>query len=227
MDVERIVNAVKSGDVETVTSMVTQRPELATHRTDDGVSIFMLSMYHGHSAVADALCEAIAQLDVFESAARGDVDGVRAWLDEGETSVDAVSPDGFTLLALAAFFGAAEVVDLLIERGADARAASTHAMGVGPLHASIARGDFAITRKLLAAGADPTTPQAAGVTPVHGAASRGDRELVELLIEHGATLDVTMDDGSSPGDIARARGHEDLAAWIDGQCSPSESGQGE
>lgn len=214
MDVERIVAAVKEGDVDTVSTMITHRPELATHRTEDGVSILMLALYHGHESVADALCGTIGQLDVFEAAARGDVAGVTAWLDEGETSVDASSPDGFTLLSLAAFFGCADVVALLLERGADVNAASSHAMGVGPLHAAIARGDVAITRRLLEAGADAQTPQAGGVTPLHGAASRGSRELVELLLDAGASRDARMEDDSTPADVARQRGHDELAEWL-------------
>src|SRR5439155_1580282 len=74
-----------------------------------------------------------AQLDVFEAAAAGDVDRVRALLDTDPSLRDAHARDGWTPLHLAGHFRQTATIELLLARGADVNAVSRNADANAPL----------------------------------------------------------------------------------------------
>jgi ankyrin repeat protein len=108
---------------------------------------------------------------------------------------------GVSATALAAHGGHGELVEWLIEHGADANAARA---GFSPLHAAIMRRDVKMAAALLAHGADanapvtswtPTrrsskdfhfSPELVGATPFWLAARFGGPDLMRLLVKHGA-----------------------------------------
>jgi uncharacterized protein len=143
----------------------------------------------------DELAELLAgdpELDVFEAAAVGRTDRLRELLDAGPPCVGAWSADGFTPLHLAAYFGHADGVRLLLQRGADVAAVARNPLAVQPLNSACASREAAprvpIARLLLDAGADPNAEsEGAGVRPLDAAVANGDEELAELLRERGAS----------------------------------------
>jgi ankyrin repeat protein len=70
-------------------------------------------------------------------------------------------------------------------------------------------------RLLLAAGADPNTPQDEGFRALHEAAADGNRAMAELLILKGARPDIQNEKGKTPADLARDKGRAEIAAWLD------------
>jgi ankyrin repeat protein len=115
--------------------------------------------------------------------------------------VDLWSPDGFTALHLAAFFGHEDVAAELLRRGADVSAASRNPLRVQPLHSAAAGNHTGIVRLLLEHGADPNARQQGGFTPIHAAAQNGNEELYALLVAHGADEEATTDDGRTVADF--------------------------
>ena len=95
------------------------------------------ALYQGQRDLARRLADEADGLTLAEAAALDEVDRVRELLDEGG-DVDARTPDGFTPLHLAAFFGAPRVAALLLEHGADAGATADNPMRVQPLHSAAA-----------------------------------------------------------------------------------------
>ena len=92
---------------------------------------------------------------------------------------------GGTALHAAVQGGNAEVVNLLLERGADPLA-SDYVGGTALHHAIVINDvDLEIVRLLLEHGADPVT-KSGGVPLLHLAIIEDDVELVRLLLEHGA-----------------------------------------
>jgi len=149
----------------------------------------MEALYEGDDARVRSLRAEQPELDVFEAAALGDVERLRALLDEDPALVGAWSVDGFTPLHYAAFFDGAEAVSLLAERGADLEAPSRNrefAPEARPLHSAVAAGRRETVEALVAAGADPNARRLEGFTPLMEAEQAGDLELAELLIRHGA-----------------------------------------
>ena len=175
------------------------------------VSEPMQALYAGQRDRAEELLAARGEPDVFEAAAFGRVERLRELLDADPGLADAFSPDGFTALHFAAFFGQPDSAKLLLERGSDPRAQARNPMAVEPLHSAAAADQTEISRMLLDAGADPNARQEGGFVPLHAAAANGTTELVRLLLDRGADPALGTDDGRTAAEIAREAGHETLA----------------
>ena len=124
-----IFDAVRSGDPGKVQALLSADPGLANVRNERGHSPVMIAQYHHKQDVVAVLLAAGPVLDVFDAASVGDARRVAEWVDRDPKLLTATSGDGFSPLELAAFFGQAGVVKLLLERGADpAKAAGLAAM---------------------------------------------------------------------------------------------------
>ncbi len=161
------------------------------------------------------LLVATVTLSLPELAAFGDLAALTHHLERRPADLQQYSPDGWTALHLAGYFGYASVVVRLLRAGASHAARSTNAQGNTALHAAIAgRREIAAITALLAAGSDVSAVDAQGYRPLHLAASRGDLALVELLMACGASRDVRTPDGKLAAELAREHDHQDLAEWL-------------
>lgn len=206
-----LIDAVTAGDTDRVRQLLAEDPSLVAARDDAGVSALLLARYRFDRATTDALLAADPEFDVFEAAALGYVDRLRERLLDSPDAVAAYSPDGFTALHLAAFFGKAEVARLLLEHGAGVDVYTRNPFANQPLHAAAAGRHIEVCRVLLAAGADVNATQHGGFTPLHEAAQHGDVEMSELFLSAGADPSLTTDAGETAADIAAGAGHVDLA----------------
>jgi ankyrin repeat protein len=134
----------------------------------------------------------------------GDVRSAQLLVAAGADVNDA-DASGVSATVMAAHSGFGELVEFLLERGADANAA---AAGFSALHAAIMRRDIRVATALLAKGADanapvkawtPTrrsskdynfAPELVGATPYWLAARFSQPELMRLLLKHGADARV-------------------------------------
>jgi len=153
------------------------------------VSPILQARYEDREDDLAALLAADPELDVFEAAAVGRTDRLRELLDADPTLVAAWSPDGFTPLHLAAYFGHVDSVRFLLERDAAHDAVARNELAVQPLNSAaasqVAGARVAVARLLLDAGADPNAEIAGGFRPLDAALRNGDDELVALLRERG------------------------------------------
>jgi ankyrin repeat protein len=206
-----LVEAVNAGDAERVRAILVDDASLLTSRDAAGVSVLMLARYRFDREVTDALLAADPELDVFEAAALGYVDRLRERLTDDPGAASAFSPDGFTALHFAAFFGKPEAAKILLEYGASVDAYTRNPFANQPLHAAAAGRHIEVCRVLLAAGADVNATQHGGYTPLHEASQHGDVEMTELFLSAGADAGLTTDGGETAADLAAAAGHADLA----------------
>ncbi len=106
-----------------------------------------------------------------------------------------------------------QVISLLIERGGDVNL--WHDNGGSPLNFAVWKhGDVEHMRVLLDAGADPNSANSDGSTALHTAAGDGSTELVRLLLERGARKNAVNAAGQRPIDLARSRSHEEIARLL-------------
>ncbi len=211
-----IFAAISSGEAPAVERILATAPDEARRRNADGVSAIMFAAYTGQREIVSLIADRAGELGIFEATATGRVDDIRRMLESDRDLVEAHSVDGFTALHFAAFFGEPEIARLLIMGGAEVNAVARNGMRVQPLHSALARGDRAVAKALLEAGADANGQQQGGWTPLHEAARRGDRDLGELLLRHGARIDITNDDGLTPANIAANAGHAEISEMLGG-----------
>jgi len=213
---------IQTGSTAEVADAVQDDPALAAWRDPQGVSALLWSVYFSQPLIRDFLLARLAgdgiPLDIFESAATGDLLHLHALLDADLELAHSFAGDGWTPLHLAAGFGKPAAVSALLAAGARVDAVSRNPQQNQPLHAALALGQNPETiRLLLAHGADLNATQAGGFTPIFSAAIANRRDLAELLFSHGANPRQTSDSGKTAADFARERGHAELAAWLDAQ----------
>jgi ankyrin repeat protein len=199
---QEFFEAATGGDVAKVRTMLQADPSLAGAKDENGVSAIMKATYHGKKDVVAALLETGVELDVFEAAATGRVERVSKLIADDPSVVNAYSPDGFTPLGFAVFFGEPEIAKALLAAGADVNAASRESMKVTPLASAAAAKQTDIARLLIEHGANVNARAASGHIPLHEASANGNVELVTLLIEKGADVHAKTDDGKTPLDFA-------------------------
>jgi len=160
------------------------------------------ALYDGDVEGARELLPGDDALTVFEAAAFGRVERLRALLDENPSRATAFAEDGFTALHVAVFAEEEEAARL-IQRGANVDAISTGEIArVAPLGTAAFVGSAAMARLLLDAGADPNARGAGGFTALHTVAANGNEALAKLLVERSADATLANDAGQQPVDLA-------------------------
>ena len=207
---EEVVAAITAGDRSGVERLLAAHSALVTARTAAGASLVSLCVYVGKPDLAEVFLRFGAKLDVFEAAALGSLSVLEEFARD-KAMVNSFSPDGYTPLALAAFFGHSDAVRLLLASGADVHAVARNAQRVTALHAALAGPAPETAELLLKAGADPNVRQEGDHTPLHQAAARGLEPIVELLLACGASTGARNSDGKTPYDLAKQKGHDALA----------------
>jgi len=214
---QQLFDAIKAGKTDEVRQLVQQNPSLKQARDASGASAILVAAYNMKPDIVNALLELGAPVDIFEASVLGRVDRINEILKSSPARVSEHAPDGFTPVALAAFFGQPAAVRALIAAGADVKAAAKNALKVQALHAAVAGRNLEIVKAVLDAGADPNAQQQAGFRPIHEAGTNANRALAELLLKHGADPTLTSDDGKNAIDLARAKGHAEFADWLAAQ----------
>jgi hypothetical protein len=145
---------------------------------------------------------------IHDAARDGDLDKVKALLKENPRLVASRNSAGLTPLHLAASEGHADIVDLLLESGADVNANTT--ASANPSLGGVAVGG-GVALKLGA--------RIHGMTPLHYAAQwgygpKGYKDVVELLLAHGATVNARDSYGKTPWHYAAYAGHSEVAELL-------------
>ena len=148
-----------------------------------------------------------------------DLDGVKRLISCRMVNVNCVRGrfplyDGMTPLNFATVWGQEDVVQLLLDRGANPDKADRR--GMTPLHTAIdidksdSDSEFLsalyIVKLLIQAGADPSPEREDGQTPLHMASNRGATELFMELLNGGAAADKPDHSGCTPLHLASRRG---------------------
>lgn len=208
---EQLLEAARTGDLTSMEALLAGHPETLNHRNHMGQGAVLLAQYHRKPEAVRFLLERHPELTLHEACATGVRDRVESILQDVPRMIDAHSPDGFTPLSLACFFGHVELAQRLINRGANLDLAATNPMQVTPLHAAAAGRHLEIVRALLEAGANPNARQQGGFTPLHAAAQNGDAEMARLLLTKGADREARAENNQTPLDFALLRGHAAVA----------------
>lgn len=207
-----LLHAVLGDDTERVRELLGVDPTLAA--ADGADSPILVALYRGRAESLGLLLDARPPVTAFEATALGIDELVAAYLAEQPELVAAYSPDGFTMLHMAAYFGHVTTATLLLDSGADVAAVSQDDAEGTPLHAAVAARHHAMAWLLLARGAPVNAQQGGGFTPLHVAARFGDHAIVQLLIVNGADPWLQADNGRTAADIAYSFEQDAEAAYL-------------
>jgi ankyrin repeat protein len=134
-------------------------------------------------------------------------------LDEVRT-VNQVQADGMTALHWAVYREHEPTVRRLIESNCNVDVSTRY--HVTPLSIACTLGNFAITERLLAAGADANFTRPGGETPLMIASRTGNAGVLQSLLKHGAKVDAKECRGQTALMWAAAEGHaESVNALIE------------
>ncbi|MES2790356.1 MAG: ankyrin repeat domain-containing protein [Planctomycetota bacterium] len=166
-------------------------------------------------------------MQIHEYASQGNRDGVLEELQKG-VPVDSLSDGDYTALACASRSSQAgvEVLDLLIEAGADVNCAVDEQKHF-PLELAAGSGDLSKVQRLLSAGARIKQACSKGYTALINIMYQlhDDKSLVpmiELLLKHGGETDHLTAYGESPLSIASRLGRLDaVKCLLDAGADPS------
>jgi len=213
--------AIRAGDLAAVKSLVAADASLPSARNDSGVSAVLTAVYMGRAEIRDFLIATGASLDLPEACAIGNLARVRELVENNHAEANSFSPDGFPVVALAAFLGHLEIVQYLASHGADINAAATNGSGYNALTGSVTSGHVAVVQWLLEHGANANYRYSAGYSPLLTAAANGRLDIAKLLLAHDADPHATTNDGKSPLSLAKERNHPEVAALFHAQAASS------
>lgn len=168
---EPLMQAAAEGDVARVRSLLAAGAD-ANARDEEGATALMRAAHAGH------------------------LDAVRALVDAG-ADVDATDDRGWGALAKAVYNadldrGFANVVEFLIERGANVEAPIGY--GIRPLMLAAGYGEIAVVEALLAGGADVLARNEGGLTALMMVKEKFYVDVINRL--HEAERDAGVEEGS-------------------------------
>src|SRR4029434_2120946 len=208
------IDAIKAGEFERVKAMVSSDPNLIDARGRSGDSAILTAVYHRQKEIVNLLVARGATLTLHEACAAGEFERVERLLVAEPDTVNTFSPDGWTPLHLAAFFGYPEIVELLLAHDADVIAHSRNPTGNTPLHAALASNHPFVAGLLLGAGCDVNAPDAKGWRPLHIAAANNNLDAMASLVSQGADVVASNREGQTALSLAQEKNHREAAAML-------------
>ncbi|GAB5578608.1 poly [ADP-ribose] polymerase tankyrase-2 isoform X2 [Prionailurus iriomotensis] len=173
----------------------------------------------GGAACAGAAAEAVepAARELFEACRNGDVERVKRLVTPEKVNSRDTAGRKSTPLHFAAGFGRKDVVEYLLQNGANVQARDDG--GLIPLHNACSFGHAEVVGLLLRHGADPNARDNWNYTPLHEAAIKGKVDVcieslfpgfhsfgtsifVMMLLQHGAEPTIRNTDGRTALDLA-------------------------
>ncbi|KAL4239818.1 hypothetical protein ACF0H5_000620 [Mactra antiquata] len=142
------------------------------------------------------------------------LDKAQKWrgVDGKVAVVNHVDNEGASALHLAVQNNQAEVIDLLIENGAEINLQNnTH---YAPLHMAVIGGQLDIVKQLLDKGANIEARDGDHMTPVHRCSMYGKLEVLQVLLNRGASVNARTSEQMTPLLVATWKGHTNLVEYL-------------
>jgi ankyrin repeat protein len=163
--------------------------------------------------VAKMLLKLGADYDLHSACYLGDVDRARVLLEDKKQAGDRPA------MRIAAQYGRAQIVKLLLQHGADPEGVDGYS-GLSISYFAVAHAD--VLRLLFDAGANPkieVTYRGSGLGPegstlLHEAAKKGAVESAKLLVKAGLDVNVAIGGGLTPLHEACWEGHVRMVEWL-------------
>ncbi len=181
-----IIEAIQQGDLAALKLAIAENPACVNERDPSGIPALLLALYYRRTDCVHRLLDAGAAVDFHLACALNRAEDIERFVDADPALRNQQTPDGWTGLHLAAFFGAEDAARLLLSRGADPCVRSSNQMANLPIHSAAASRQASIVELLLVAGSPAGDKQHGGYTPMDAALQNGDQATIDVLLRHGA-----------------------------------------
>jgi ankyrin repeat protein len=228
---QQFFKAVREGSRESIEALLREEPSLLDSRDERGFTPLQTAVWQGRKEARDEmsrlLIERGAIIDIHVACALNMAERVEALLRDDPSLLQAVDPDGGSVMQQVGQHGAVETARVLLARGADVDMAAAGRHGGRALHAAVQQGGPGITAFLLDHGADPDAPDSYGNRPLHYASSaempaEEAAICLRLLLDHGADPGAVDHNGHTPRRHAVWMGDHQAAALLRERGAPME-----
>ncbi|XP_067661991.1 ankyrin-3-like [Haliotis asinina] len=182
----------------------------------------MTAAQYGYKEVVELLMEKGANLSLVNdksrnilhvACSRGRLEVVKYVLSQNIVDINSRGRSKKTPAMIAAESGYKEVVELLMEKGANMSLVSDRGSNI--LHLACSRGRLEVVKYVLSQNiVDINSRGGSKKTSAMNAGESGYKEVVELLVENGADLSLVCDRGSNILHLACSKGHLEVVKYV-------------
>ncbi|MEE9572535.1 MAG: ankyrin repeat domain-containing protein, partial [Candidatus Neomarinimicrobiota bacterium] len=169
---QNLFDAVDKGDIERITSLITDDPECINQREEKSG----LTPLH-------------------KAASNGQIDICKLFIEKG-ADIHATDNSQGTVLHFAAYYGHPEIIKLFIDKGIDANTQDND--GHTPIIWAVFGKKTNTIDELIKHGADLNPPIRIGRSVLHLAAANSNTEVIKYLLNKGIKIDAKSDYGNTP-----------------------------
>ena len=156
-------------------------------------------------------CEKTFKNSLFSAVARGNLDDIKALVDQG--ALDAMVDDNnINPLHFAVMKDNLDIVKDLVEKGASMEAIDDE--NYTPLSIAAAKGLLDIVKYLVDKGANMEIVTAYKMTPLHDAVIHDHIDVVKYLVEHGANMEALDHHNNTPLQNATEYNNTEIAKYL-------------
>lgn len=167
------------GNMAGVQEMLESNPELINSRSNLDETPLGAAAHVGNRAMAEYLLSHGAELDFPAAVMLGNMEWVQDQLQRDPALAQSAGAHGISVLFHAVVGGSLDMVNLLLDHGADE--ASITGPDATALNAAAWRGDEAMAAWLLERGANPDAPDFEGKTALQRAEENGHQRIAAMI----------------------------------------------
>jgi ankyrin repeat protein len=154
--------------------------------------------------------------DLADAVSAGNVNDVKIFLQRDPQAIHRTGKDGMLPIHLAADRGYSEIIQLLLQAGADVNAPH-ETVRATPLQYAAEFGRLDAVRTLLAANAKVDAVDSQGRTPLMWAAMKGRVPVIRELLQHGADPNLQTPTGGTALKMAQKQGNTEAVELLSGK----------
>lgn len=152
-----------------------------------------------------------AQNTIFDLAREGNVNQIKALVEEDSALVNSVSEQGFSPILLAVYYENESVAKYLIKAGAEVNTDSPYGT---PLMASVVKGNQSLVELILKQNPDVNAVDQNGVNAIIYAVMFEQTKIIKKLLETNVDLNHQDKKGKSALDYAEVSSNEEIKALL-------------